>query len=65
MTAYNVSVGRTVFIRPYYTENAFDAVYAWKVNGEPVEAPPWRRSMRASSRLYPRLHPTVRRDIRE
>ena len=38
-TAYNVSVGRTVFIRPYYTENAFDAVYTWKVNGEPVEAP--------------------------
>ena len=38
-TVYNVAAGRTVFIRPYYTENAFDAVYTWKVNGEPAEAP--------------------------
>ena len=64
-TAYNVSVGRTVFIRPYYTENAFDAVYTWKVNGEPVEAP-------AVETVYAgpapacilAFTPTVRRDIR-
>lgn len=37
-TVYNVSLGRTVFIRPWQVTNAFDAVYAWKVNGEPVEA---------------------------
>ena len=38
-TAFNVSIGRTVFIRPYRVENEFDAVYTWKVNGEEVDAP--------------------------
>lgn len=38
-TVYNVSLGRTVYIRPYCVENAFDAVYTWTVNGEAVDAP--------------------------
>ena len=34
---YNVTVGRTVYIRPYYIEGAFDATYSWTVDGEAVE----------------------------
>ena len=38
-TAYNVALGRTVFIRPYAVENEFDAVYTYTVDGRPAEAP--------------------------
>ena len=38
-TVYHVAAGRTAFIRPYRVENAFDARYTWKVNGQPIEAP--------------------------
>lgn len=38
-TTYNVALGRTVFIRPYAVENAFDATYTYTVDGQPAEAP--------------------------
>ena len=37
-TTYNVSLGRTVFIRPYAVGNAFDATYTFAVDGQPAEA---------------------------
>ena len=35
-TTYNMSLGRTIFIRPYRIENAFDATYTWSVDGNEV-----------------------------
>ncbi|WP_294079852.1 PKD-like domain-containing protein [Proteiniphilum sp. UBA5384] len=32
-TVYNISLGRTAFIRPYWIENVFDATYTWFVDG--------------------------------
>ncbi|MDR0509759.1 MAG: cell surface protein [Rikenellaceae bacterium] len=32
-TTYNISLGRTVFIRPFRIRNAFDAVYSWRIDG--------------------------------
>ena len=29
---HNVSSGRTIFLRPYWIKNAFNATYSWKVN---------------------------------
>lgn len=32
-TEYNLSLGRTIFIRSYWIKNAFDAVYTWQIDG--------------------------------
>jgi PKD repeat protein len=34
---FNLSIGRTAFIRSYWIKNAFDAAYTWKVNGAVVQ----------------------------
>lgn len=44
-TVYNISLGRTAFIRPYWIENAFDATYTWFVNGvEVIDVPEFSNS---------------------
>ena len=36
---HNVSSGRSIFLRPYWIKNAFDATYSWKVdNGASVQS---------------------------
>jgi len=36
---HNVSFGRTIFLRPYWIKNAFDATYSWKIGDkEPVQS---------------------------
>lgn len=39
-TVYNISLGRTAFIRPYWIENAFDAKYTWFVDGVEITKVP-------------------------
>ncbi len=39
---YNLSLGRTVFIRPYMVENHFDATYVWSVDGAEAQRGPSR-----------------------
>ncbi len=35
-TEYNVSIGRTIFIRPYWIKNTFDMTCKWSVDGKSV-----------------------------
>lgn len=39
-TIYNISIGRTAFIRPYWIENAFGATYTWIVDGVEITKVP-------------------------
>ncbi len=48
-TTYNMSLGRTIFIRPYQIRNAFDATYTWSVDGEEVTELPAFSNPRVAS----------------
>lgn len=48
-TTYNMSLGRTIFIRPYRIENAFDATYTWSVDGNEVTELPAFSNPRVAS----------------